>query len=80
MTKEIKKVGLLKDAGASKKTAPAQAQPSQTDSIKSTASSARDSSSKPLPHRKGKLGLMALLACLVLLILIPKPELMFIEK
>ncbi len=80
MTKEIKKVGLLKDAGASKKTAPAQAQPSQTDSIKSTASPARELASKPLPQRTGKLGLMALLACLVLLILIPKPELIVYRK
>lgn len=78
MTKEIKKVGLLKDTGPSKKAAPVQTSATQTEAAKNIMPSAKDLSNKP--KSKGKLGLIILLTILIVLVFAPKPELIVYRK
>ncbi len=79
MTKEIKKVGLLKESGASKKTAPTQTPSKQADTTKNTSPQSLPAQSLPEP-RKSKLGFIILIVGLIALILVPKPELIVYRK
>ncbi len=81
MAKEIKKVGLLKDVDSNKKTAATSTSTSQaaTTGIVTTSQPTR-TTSKPEEKSAGKFWLGLLVCILVLLIVVPKPELIVYRK